>query len=85
MGEIFEQFVEKVPAAGIVWGILERVPLMNLVVCKVQPSIHSAYQDKKEEKWTSLTAVYDKISRMDTTISSSWDNGVLPFDLVIKD
>jgi len=74
LGEVFERFVEKAPAAVMVRGILERVlspdalnalfdrvaekqytrellfssvfQLMNLVVCKVQPSIHAAYQDK---------------------------------------
>ena len=69
LGEIFERFVKKAPAAVMVRGILERVlgpealnelyervvekqytktllfssvfQLMNLVVCKVQPSIHA--------------------------------------------
>ena len=97
LGEIFERFVKKAPAAVMVRGILERVlgpealnelyervvekqytkellfssvfQLMNLVVCKVQPSIHAAYQDNKEEIETSLTAVYDKINRLDITTS----------------
>jgi hypothetical protein len=43
--------------------------LMNLVVCKIQPSIHAAYQDNKEEIETSITAVYDKLNRMDTVTS----------------
>ena len=43
--------------------------LMNLVVCKIQPSIHAAYQDNKEEIETSITAVYDKLNRMDTATS----------------
>ncbi len=43
--------------------------LMNLVVCKIQPSLHAAYQDHKEEIETSLTAVYDKLSGIDTVTS----------------
>ena len=43
--------------------------LMNLVVCRVQPSIHAAYQDNKEEIETSITAVYDKLSGIDTATS----------------
>ena len=43
--------------------------LMNLVVCRVQPSIHAAYQDNKEEIETSITAVYDKLSGIDTVTS----------------
>jgi hypothetical protein len=43
--------------------------LMNLVVCRVQPSLHAAYQDNKEAITTSLTAVYDKLSGIDTVTS----------------
>jgi hypothetical protein len=43
--------------------------LMNLVVCKIQPSIHAAYQDNKEAIETSLTAVYNKLSGIDTVTS----------------
>ena len=43
--------------------------LMNLVVCKIQPSIHAAYQDNKEEIETSITAVYDKLNGIDTGTS----------------
>ncbi|MCP4949449.1 MAG: IS4/IS5 family transposase, partial [Aestuariibacter sp.] len=43
--------------------------LMNLVVCRIQPSIHAAYQENKEEIETSLTAVYDKLSGIDTVTS----------------
>jgi hypothetical protein len=43
--------------------------LMNLVVCRIQPSIHAAYQDHKEEIGTSITAVYDKLSGIDTVTS----------------
>jgi hypothetical protein len=43
--------------------------LMNLVVCRVQPSIHAAYQDNKEAIGTSITAVYDKLSGISTVTS----------------
>ena len=43
--------------------------LMNLVVCRIQPSIHAAYQDNKEAIETSITAVYDKLSGIDTVTS----------------
>ena len=33
------------------------VGLMNLVVCRIHPSIHAAYQDHKEEIETSITSV----------------------------
>ncbi len=43
--------------------------LMNLVVCRNQPSIHAAYQDNKEAIETTLTAVYDKLNGIDTVTS----------------
>jgi hypothetical protein len=45
------------------------VGLMNLVVCRIHPSIHAAYQDHKEEIETSITSVYDKLNGIDTQTS----------------
>jgi len=45
------------------------VGLMNLVVCRIHPSIHAAYQDHKEEIETSLTSVYNKLNGIDTQTS----------------
>jgi len=42
------------------------VGLMNLVVCRIQPSIHAAYQENKEEIETSITSVYNKLNGIDT-------------------
>jgi len=43
--------------------------LMNLVVCRVHPSLHAAYQEHKAEIPTSITAVYDKLSGIDPATS----------------
>jgi hypothetical protein len=43
--------------------------LMSLVVCRVQPSIHAAYQENKEAITTSMTAVYDKLNGIDPVTS----------------
>ena len=67
LNELYERVVEKQYTKELLFSSVFQ--LMNLVVCKVQPSIHAAYQDNKEEIETSLTAVYDKINRMDTTTS----------------
>jgi len=45
------------------------VGLMNLVVCRIQPSIHAAYQDNREEIETSITSVYNKLNGIDTETS----------------
>ena len=42
---------------------------MNLVVCRIQPSIHAAYQEHKAEIPTSITAVYNKLNGIDTVTS----------------
>ena len=43
--------------------------LMNLVVCRIQPSIHAAYQEHKAQIQTSITALYNKLSGIDTVTS----------------
>ena len=43
--------------------------LMNLVVCKIQPSIHAAYQDRQQEIGTSITSVYNKLNGIETSTS----------------
>jgi hypothetical protein len=45
--------------------------LMSLVVCRVQPGIHAAYQDNKEAIMTSMTAVHDKLNGIDTVTSGA--------------
>ncbi len=45
------------------------VELMNLVVCRIHPSIHTAYQDHKEEIETSIASVYNKLNGIDTETS----------------
>ena len=45
--------------------------LMYLVVCRIQPSIHAAYQDNQEAIETSITAVYDKLNGIDTVTSQA--------------
>lgn len=37
------------------------VDVMALVVCRVQPSVHAAYQAKKVEVGVSVHALYDKL------------------------
>ena len=45
--------------------------LMHRVVCRIQPSIHAAYQDNQEAIETSITAVYNKLSGIDTVTSQA--------------
>jgi hypothetical protein len=43
--------------------------IMGLVACQIHPSVHAAYQAKKEEAAVTAKALYDKLQRMETNIS----------------
>jgi hypothetical protein len=47
------------------------VGLMNLVVCRIHPSIHAAYQDNQEKIKTSIASVYNKLNGIDTQTSQA--------------
>lgn len=67
LNELYDRVTEKQYTRELLFSSVFQ--LMNLVVCKIQPSIHAAYQDNKEEIETSVTAVYDKLSGIDTVTS----------------
>lgn len=46
------------------------VQLMSEVVLGVQPSVHAAYQSQKEAIGVSITALYNKLDRVETGISA---------------
>ena len=43
--------------------------IMGLVACKIHPSVHAAYQAKKEEVGVTAKALYDKLQRMEGNVS----------------
>src|ERR1700674_2320104 len=47
------------------------VDVMALVVCRVQPSVHAAYQARKEEIGVSVRALYDKLECLEPGISAA--------------
>lgn len=47
------------------------VDLMVPVVCGIRPSVRSAYQKSTDEIGASLTAVYDKLARIETEVSEA--------------
>lgn len=46
------------------------VNMMSLVVCGVRPAVHAAYQACKDELEVSVTAIYDKLSRVEPDVSA---------------
>lgn len=47
------------------------VQLMTLVVCKVQPAIHAAYQDVADSLPVSITSVYNKLNTLEPNVSAA--------------
>jgi hypothetical protein len=43
--------------------------LMGLVACRIQPSVHAAYQARQEDVGVTVKAVYDKLQRMEGNVS----------------
>lgn len=43
--------------------------IMGLVACKIHPSVHATYQAKKEQIGVTAKALYDKLQRMEPTVS----------------
>jgi len=43
--------------------------LMGLVVCRIRPSVHAAYQARAESFQVSLAALYDKLRRIEPNVS----------------
>jgi IS4 transposase len=45
------------------------VDLMGLAVAKVRPSVHAAYQHRKEQMTVTVKAIYDKLNGLETDVS----------------
>ncbi len=69
LNNLYEQVTDKQYTRNLLFSSLFK--LMNLVVCRVQPSIHAAYQENKDEINSSVTAVYDKLNGIEITTSQA--------------
>lgn len=47
------------------------VEMMSLVVCKIRPSMHAAYQERADEINVSAKSVYNKINGVETQVSQA--------------
>jgi len=47
------------------------VDLMGMVVCKIEPSIHAAYQEVAETLPVSLTSVYNKLNGLESSVTAA--------------
>jgi hypothetical protein len=67
--ELFDETAERQYTRDLLFSTL--VGLMGDVVLGVQPSVHAAYQARRDEVGVSTTAVYNKLDRVETGISAA--------------
>jgi IS4 transposase len=67
--QLFEDFAEQQYTRTLLFS--DVVDLMSLVVCGIRPSINSAYKKMAPTLGVTRKAVYDKINRVETTISAA--------------
>jgi hypothetical protein len=68
LDRLFEDHAKKQYTRQVTFSSL--VELMSLVVCGKQSSLHSAYQANAEAVAASLTAVYNKLHRIEDSVSA---------------
>jgi IS4 transposase len=67
--QLFEDVAEQQYTRKLLFSSI--VDLMSLVVCRIQPAIHAAYQGQAETIEASLRAVYDKLDRTEPALSAA--------------
>lgn len=69
LDELFEDFAEKQFTNKLLFSTI--VDLMSVVVCRIRPSIHAAFQARAETVGASIDAVYDKLNGTETVVSAA--------------
>src|SRR3954467_4037273 len=67
--QLFEDVAERQYTRKLLFSSI--VDLMSLVVCRIQPAIHAAYQAQAETLDASIKAVYDKLDRTEPALSAA--------------
>ena len=67
--QLFEDFAQRQYTRKLLFSTI--VDLMSLVVCRIRPAIHAAYQAHAETIDASIKAVYDKLDRTETGLSAA--------------
>lgn len=69
LDELFEEFAQKQFTNKLLFSTI--VDLMSVVVCRIRPSIHAAFQAKAETIGATIDAVYDKLNGTETVMSAA--------------
>src|SRR5512135_2168820 len=69
LDQLFEDVAEKQFPNKLLFSTI--VDLMSVVVCRIRPSIHAAFQARAETVGASIDAVYDKLDGTETAVSAA--------------
>jgi IS4 transposase len=69
LDELFEDVSRKQFTNKLLFSTI--VDLMSVVVCRIRPSIHAAFQARAETVGASIDAVYDKLNGTETAVSAA--------------
>lgn len=69
LNALFEKIAQNQYTRDLLFSTV--VDLMALVVCRVRPSVHAAYQARKKEVGVSVKALYDKLEGLEPGTSAA--------------
>jgi IS4 transposase len=69
LDQLFEDVAQKQFTHKLLFSTI--VDLMSVVVCRIRPSIHAAFQARAETVGATIDAVYDKLDGTETVVSAA--------------
>ncbi len=69
LDQLFEEVARKQFTHKLLFSTV--VDLMSVVVCRIRPSIHAAFQARAETVGATIDAVYDKLDGTETAVSAA--------------
>jgi IS4 transposase len=69
LDQLFEDVAEKQSTHKLLFSTI--VDLMSVVVCRIRPSIHAAFQARAETVGATIDAVYDKLDGTEPAVSAA--------------
>src|SRR4051794_33065928 len=69
LDQLFEEVAQKQFTHKLLFSTI--VELMSVVVCRIRPSIHAAFQARAETVGATIDAVYDKLDGTETAVSAA--------------
>jgi hypothetical protein len=69
LDELFEDVAQRQFTNKLLFSTV--VDLMSVVVCRIRPSIHAAFQARAETVGATIDAVYDKLDGIETSVSAA--------------